>query len=276
MTGGRVASRKDRPPRGRDGNQRFIMVTHYLLNCQAWLTLSSDAKAVLLHIWARHNGVNNGSIAYSVREAEEIGISKDRAARAIKELCEHGFLRVRRASSFTLKTKAARTWELTAEPCDGRAASKDFMRWSPGAKSETRSHQRDRQSHQRDSEPANEMMLPTSVAPMRPSSADPASARSHGCDTSNIPGEGSENPDAVAAERSAASTAPPAVQAALGARQLDLEHDYLDPVRAGDGDRLPRMQGITSARLSVTRLDRDQPANPADKARLAKISARAS
>lgn len=96
--------------------------------------MSPTAKAVLLDVWERHNGRNNGEISYSVREAEAIGVSRSAAARAFNELLQRGFLKVGRNSSFTLKTKEARTWELTAEPTGQEAgvkASRDYMTWSP-------------------------------------------------------------------------------------------------------------------------------------------------
>jgi hypothetical protein len=141
----------------------------------------------LLHIWERHNGANNGQIVYAVRDAVQIGLSKATAARALTEAIELGFLRVTRSSSFTLKTKEAREWALTAEPIDGRPATKDFMRWL-APKFETRSHQRDRQSHQRDRDPENGAEIGISVSPKRPSAPDKNPPRSHQRDTSNLPG----------------------------------------------------------------------------------------
>jgi hypothetical protein len=130
---------------------RFIALPHYMLRSAAWKTLPANAVKVLLHIWERHNGINNGEISYSVREAEEIGLSKDQAARALEECISRGFLAITRDSAFSVKTKAARLWRLTAEPFRGERATKEFMRWSEQThdrtsatvKSKTQSHQRD-------------------------------------------------------------------------------------------------------------------------------------
>lgn len=158
---------------GRNTTERFVALPHYMLRAVAWKTLSPNAKALLLDVWARHNGSNNGEISYAVREAEEIGLSKDQTARAFRELTERGFLKLRKLSTFNLKTKEARCWELTAERYQETPPSKDFMRWSAGAeeqasKNKTRSHQRDAQSHQRDTPASHETKLPVSVAPARP------------------------------------------------------------------------------------------------------------
>ena len=101
-----------------------------MTGCAAWLTLSGNATKLLLAVWRRHNGTNNGEIAFAVRESEPIGLTKDQASRAFKELVARGFLKMHRDSAFTVKKREARTWELTAECCGGKPASKDFMKWS--------------------------------------------------------------------------------------------------------------------------------------------------
>jgi hypothetical protein len=158
--------------RRRGGGEQFVKLPHWMLKCPAWRTLSPNAKAVLLHLWEEHNGSNNGKIVYAVRssanidrryltdeqkrlahEAEDedpgIGISKDQTARALTELTRRGFLRVARNSAFTLKTKEARRWTLTAERVGDKPATKDFMYWSEGATTP--------QSHQRDRDPAENL-----------------------------------------------------------------------------------------------------------------------
>ncbi len=127
---------------GRNASERFVALPHYLLRSQAWLTLAPAAKALLIQVWSRHNGMNNGEIAFSVREAADIGLTKSVAARAFRELVERGFLSVGRESTFNLKTKEARTWRLTAEQTTTEAATRDFMRWSvdgDGGKNKTQS-----------------------------------------------------------------------------------------------------------------------------------------
>jgi hypothetical protein len=185
--------------KSRGNAERFVMLPHWMLKCPAWRTLSPNAKAVLLHLWERHNGTNNGEITYGVREAEDIDLSKDQVSRALSELVGRGFLRIVRNSAFSVKTKEARLWALTAERIGDKPATKDFMYWSGpqprsrkrdrghAGKSETRSHQRDTQSHQRDRAAGNETILPVSVALARLSEPKSIPSRSHQRDTSNIP-----------------------------------------------------------------------------------------
>ncbi len=114
---------------------RHVRLYHWMLNSPAWQALSLGARSLLIEVWARHNGQNNGEISFSVREAAiKLRVSKDTAAKWFHELVAKGFLKVRRQGSFRWKGGKATTWEVTAERCDERAASKDFMRWKPTAK----------------------------------------------------------------------------------------------------------------------------------------------
>ena len=173
----------------RHGN-RFVALPHYLLNSEAWLTMSPPAKALLIEVWKRHNGVNNGEISYSVREAAVIGLSRSAAARAFQELQDRGFLRMVRASSFTLKTKEARTWQITAEKRGNGLSGGDFMRWKPakviGEKTKHSPKISPAQSHQRDRAPPDKTILPVSVPPLGPMPADSTGSQSHLEDTYSL------------------------------------------------------------------------------------------
>ena len=173
---------------GRSTTERFIRLPHYLLGCPAWRTMSARAKAVLLDVWLRHNGTNNGQISYAVREGQAIGFGKSATAAALAENVERGFLRVRRGSWFDLKTKEARLWEITAEPIGEQPASKDFMRWSRDAegawKSESRSALVDGQSAVADRRARDETKLPASVRPPGPSAGSAGDSRFAQADTS--------------------------------------------------------------------------------------------
>ena len=103
-----------------------------MMDSPAWQSLSLGARCLLLEVWNRHTGENNGAISMSIREAATLlGAGKNSTDRWFHELEHKGFLIARRRGAFTLKTRTATAWELTMEPCDGRAASKEFMRWRP-------------------------------------------------------------------------------------------------------------------------------------------------
>lgn len=172
---------------GRNDTARFVGLPHYMLRCRAWQTLPPAAIALLIDLWQRHNGSNNGEISYSVREAEVIGLGSSHAGRMFGVLIERGFLKVRRASTFTLKTKEARTWEITAERCGDCPPSRDFMRWSPDRENKKQSHRREAQSPMRDTTAHGARRLPTLVPRVGPSSEKSTLPQSHEGDTYNLP-----------------------------------------------------------------------------------------
>lgn len=124
--------------RRKNPGHRYVGLPHYLLDSPAFKTLPGDAVKLLIYIWKRHNGVNNGEISFGVREAVEIGISKTVAARMFAILRERGFLAVVRDGGFNVGDRKARTWRLTAEPYRGQQGSKEFMRWKPAKVPATR------------------------------------------------------------------------------------------------------------------------------------------
>lgn len=134
----RKVNQKGRNPNG----PRFIQLFHYLLDSEAWRSLKPPARALYIEIERRFNGVNNGEISLSVREAAKlIRVSRDTASRAFHDLEEKGLVRREVCGSFDWKIRHATTWVLTEKPLRGDAASKEFMRWrrerkNPGPKTE--------------------------------------------------------------------------------------------------------------------------------------------
>lgn len=121
--------------KGRNKYEAHIRLHRGVTNSEAWKTLSCEATRLLLLIWARHNGTNNGSIAYSHRQARanlRVGFRKVKAA--FEELQEKGFLVCRSKGSFDYKVAAgegrASEWEITEEPCDGERAKKSYKKWA--------------------------------------------------------------------------------------------------------------------------------------------------
>jgi hypothetical protein len=183
--------RKSRP------EARFIALPHYMLNSAAFMSLPGDAVKILIDIWKRHNGGNNGEISYGVREAEEIDITKSTASRMMTILEKRGFIAVVRHSHFGLKNRLARTWRLTAEPYRGEQGTKDFMRWKPNqpaGKPASWSHQWDLVKEILGRSGGNHgptggtrvTKLPVSVPPVGPSEVKSTAPQSHQWDTYTV------------------------------------------------------------------------------------------
>ena len=73
---------------------RHIRLYHWLLKSPAWHSISPLARSLLIEVWRRYNGQNNGEISYSVREAAKaLHVGKDTANRAFHELEDREFLK---------------------------------------------------------------------------------------------------------------------------------------------------------------------------------------
>ena len=115
-------------------HKRFIMVDYHLLQSEAFREIKGEAFKLYLKVRERFNGLNNGEISYSVREASEIlGISKSSASKYFIELKDKGFLKIKQKGSYNLKSKHATTWIITSETYNNHPKSRDFMRWKKGS-----------------------------------------------------------------------------------------------------------------------------------------------
>ncbi|MGE0714316.1 MAG: hypothetical protein AB7P02_02645 [Alphaproteobacteria bacterium] len=122
-------------PNGRNAERHHLRLDVGLLDSAAWAALSPPAIKLLLAVWRKCNGRNNGTLVYSKRQAMTLlACGSDRARAAFDELQEKGFLALRRASSFSQKARAAREWAITAESEDGQPAERTFQRWQPTKK----------------------------------------------------------------------------------------------------------------------------------------------
>ena len=111
----------------------YVRLGHDLLDSEAWLRLSPRAFKLLVAIWRRHNGRNNGQIPFSRDEAcAVLRCGEHQARKAFTELQDKGFLRLRRDSHFNQKCTTAREWEITAEPMGSGLPAADFKGWSAG------------------------------------------------------------------------------------------------------------------------------------------------
>ncbi len=124
--------------KGRSKYEPFVRLHRGVTNSAAWKSLSAEARCLLIEIWTRHNGVNNGSIAFSHREARQaLRIGNGKVQQAFQELQDKGFLIARARGSFAWKLGAgqgrATEWEITTEPCDGKPAKASYRKWQESA-----------------------------------------------------------------------------------------------------------------------------------------------
>ncbi len=112
-----------------------VRLYRWLLDSPAYLSLSCQARAVLVEIVRSYDGMNNGRIGLSVRRASgRCNIARGTASRAFAELQERGFIECVTQGAFSRKAPHASEWRLTFWGCDvtGALASKQFMSWGRG------------------------------------------------------------------------------------------------------------------------------------------------
>lgn len=123
----------------------FIMVLHPMMKSPAWLDLSGNAVKLLLHLMMLSEGNNgwghkdqSGELYLSEREAAAaIGVSRNTASRAFRELEDYGFLRAVRIGHFQVKLKIATVWRLTFQPYPRahQGPTNEWRNWRPEQKS---------------------------------------------------------------------------------------------------------------------------------------------
>jgi hypothetical protein len=130
------ASRSKASRRAR--HAKHVRLYLYVLKSPAWLTLSCQAKCLLIELLALYNGTNNGELYLSVRDAAKLlCVGLRQASAAFAELEDRGFIRATRKGSRTRRgeVRLATCWRLTEYDDDltGRQPTKEFMTWRPPA-----------------------------------------------------------------------------------------------------------------------------------------------
>ncbi len=101
-----------------NGSRRFAMLDHALLCSAAYSSLDSNDRSLLTELMMLYNGINNGSLYLSVRDAAaRIGVSDlGIAVRSFDNLTHAGFIECAKTSQFRSKASEqsrARCWRLT-------------------------------------------------------------------------------------------------------------------------------------------------------------------
>jgi hypothetical protein len=114
----------------------FIKLNHELMDSSAWRTASLGCRCIVLALWRRHTGKNNGTIPYGWRDARaHLGCGMDQVKKYLAEAQERGFIELAKRGSFDWKRGARQarttTWRLTMERCEGREPTNEWRAWTP-------------------------------------------------------------------------------------------------------------------------------------------------
>jgi hypothetical protein len=113
---------------GRTKHGRFVALPYAWLEHDAWKDMSVHARVLFVELRRRFNGVNNGEISMSHREAAALlHCSKNSPKRYFNELVSHGF--VKPIIKGRYQNRHASTWAMTCEPLHGTAPTNDWKRY---------------------------------------------------------------------------------------------------------------------------------------------------
>ena len=100
-------------PHKRSSGQ-YLLLPYAIIKHPSFKALSASSVRVLIEMSLGFNGNNNGQIGFSTRQAAKcLDSGQERAKRAFDQLQEYGFIVCQTQSSFNMKTKKAREWEIT-------------------------------------------------------------------------------------------------------------------------------------------------------------------
>ncbi|RWN47350.1 MAG: hypothetical protein EOS03_13455 [Mesorhizobium sp.] len=98
----------------RKGKAKFVQIWERMCKTEAWRESSLAEKQLYFELKRKFNGLNNGYIAMSCRQAADLlGIGKSTASRCFATLQERGFIVMAKASAFNMKQHDAAEWALT-------------------------------------------------------------------------------------------------------------------------------------------------------------------
>lgn len=111
--------------------QRFVMLSDWLQNSEAWATMKPGPRALYIELRRRFTGTNNGEIFLSQRDAgKALNVTKDTATAYFAVLVERGFIIETQGGHLgPTGIGLASKWALQEETLNGKAATKAFMSW---------------------------------------------------------------------------------------------------------------------------------------------------
>lgn len=101
------------------------------MESEAYQSLGSHARALLMEFRMLYNGDNNGEIYMGLRQMmARLHVGRKAAEIARDQLIDRGFVKVMREGSFNVKIRHATEWAITNEPVgDATLPTKEYMSW---------------------------------------------------------------------------------------------------------------------------------------------------
>ena len=115
---------------GRSAPEQFMGLPYVLVKSLAWRSLTGSALKVLIELYSRYNGQNNGTLCLSFADAKKkLGIGNATIKRAFVELQNKGFIRLTEPGHWY--GRKAAEWAVTHKSWQGNLPSNDWKNWRP-------------------------------------------------------------------------------------------------------------------------------------------------
>jgi hypothetical protein len=125
------ATAKQRARKKGRSSGRFVMLPEWLQASEAWATLKPGPRALYIELKRRFDGMNNGAIFLSHRDAARaLNVNKDTVAGWFADLQTRSFITMTQGGHLGPSgIGQAAKWALQEEGQDGRPPVKGFMAW---------------------------------------------------------------------------------------------------------------------------------------------------
>lgn len=115
----------------RGSGPKFVQLEHWVMDCDAWRDMKPGPRSLYLELKRKFNGVNNGNIFLSHRDAAKLlCVGRDTVGQYFQQLVEHGYIVETRGHCLgPVGVGQSASYALTELPVDEKPATKDFRQW---------------------------------------------------------------------------------------------------------------------------------------------------
>jgi hypothetical protein len=117
-------------PTGRSTPEQFMQLPYSMVQSAAWRSLNGNSLKLLIELFSKFNGRNNGKLCVSYADAsKKLGVGHATIKRCFDELQLKGFIRLKKRGHWY--GRMAAEWAITTKMLEGYPATNDWASWRP-------------------------------------------------------------------------------------------------------------------------------------------------